>query len=762
MDLIQQCKNSSAEYFSGLFRESVDELSELLIDKTASAKNDRQRSRYLEALKCIKPQCGQLANVYQQALERGFDDFSAGREPSKNTSSEPAQLALVDKSQYEDDVAIRSLATKSSGANSEELWKLNRRFAVARGGKKCTEELNPCGPQQLCAAMRESYRMLDVDPAIKTLLYQRYEQQVLSQAGAHYIQLNKRLAELGVHNTLSFNMVSELKRRAVGGSSQAAVATPPQREAEPNAANDAARLVSGAQSAQESDTSVPLLSPENERRQARVIDAIQAVQQKRSQSGAARTNTMGGASYGAINTDGVVGSADTFTQRELALALGVLQAALQLPMAKQAQPRRVSETEHRLMGELGSAALANAKQKVTAVDADTIDLVGMLFDYMLDDPQLPDGLKSLLSHLHTPYLKVALLDKEFFASASHPARRLLDVMAAAGVRWLREGDDDEKVYQRIRHVVERVINEFDEDLGFFDELFKDFTLFVKVLEKRADLASQRSVEAEKGLDQLRQARDLAEQQIQSRIAGFELPAAIHELLEQPWTDYLVFNYLRHGDSSGQFRSGVAAVEQVVSSIQPQEPGVTSPQLDCSALNAEIKQGFTSLGYDSDKGERLLSALRDAQVQAQEGQLPRLDEQKYASRSRVPGAAITRQLQHQRGREPGRNATAKPMEQANLSAAEQALAEKLSSVSFGTWFEFSRGIGAASQRLKLSWYSSISGNYMFVNHSGVKKAVMALPELLQGMNAGSIIMVERDNKNFFERAISSVLGHLNKS
>jgi hypothetical protein len=762
MDLIQQCKNSSAEYFSGLFRESVDELSELLIDKTASAKNDMQRSRYLEALKCIKPQCGQLANVYQQALERGFDDFSAGREPSKNTSSEPAQLALVDKFQYEDDVAIRSLATKSSGANSEELWKLNRRFAVARGGKKCTEELNPCGPQQLCAAMRESYRMLDVDPAIKTLLYQRYEQQVLSQAGAHYIQLNKRLAEQGVLKTLSFNMASELKRRAVGGSSQAAVATPPQREAEPNAANDAARLVSGAQSAQESDTSVPLLSPENERRQARVIDAIQAVQQKRSQSGAARTNTMGGASYGAINTDGVVGSADTFTQRELALALGVLQAALQLPMAKQAQPRRVSETEHRLMGELGSAALANAKQKVTAVDADTIDLVGMLFDYMLDDPQLPDGLKSLLSHLHTPYLKVALLDKEFFASASHPARRLLDVMAAAGVRWLREGDDDEKVYQRIRHVVERVINEFDEDLGFFDELFKDFTRFVKVLEKRADLASQRSVEAEKGLDQLRQARDLAEQQIQSRVAGFELPAAIHELLEQPWTDYLVFNYLRHGDSSGQFRSGVAAVEQVVSSIQPQEPGVTSPQLDCSALNAEIKQGFTSLGYDSDKGERLLSALRDAQVQAQEGQLPRLDEQKYASRSRVPGAAITRQLQHQRGREPGRKAKAKPLEQANLSAAEQALAEKLSSVSFGTWFEFSRGIGAASQRLKLSWYSSISGNYMFVNHSGVKKAVMALPELLQGMNAGSIIMVERDNKNFFERAISSVLGHLNKS
>lgn len=762
MDLIQQCKNSSVEYFGGLFRESVDELSELLIDKTASAKSDMQRSRYLEALKCIKPRCGQLANAYQQALERGFDDFSAGRELHKDSGSEPVQLALVDKSQYEDDVAIRSLATRSSGANSEELWKLNRRFAVARGGKKCSEELNPCGPQQLCAAMRESYRMLDVDPAIKALLYQRYEQQVLSEAGAHYSELNERLAEQGVLKTLSFTMVSELKRRAAGGSAQAAVATPPRHETEPNAANDAARLVSGAQSAQGSDTALPLLSPENERRQARVIDAIQAVQQKRCQSGAPRTSTMGGASYGTINTDGVAGSADTFTQRELALALGVLQAALQLPMARQAQPRRASETEHLLMGELGSAALANAKQKVTAVDADAIDLVGMLFDYMLDDPQLPDGLKSLLSHLHTPYLKVALLDKEFFASASHPARGLLDAMAAAGARWLREGDDDDKVYQRIRHVVERVINEFDEDLGFFDELLKDFTRFVNVLEKRADLAAQRSVEAEKGLDQLGQARDLAEQEIQNRLGELELPAAIRELLEQPWTDYLVFNYLRHGDTSEQWRSGVEVVEQVVSSIQARDSGATSPQVDCPALNTAIEQGFTSLGYDSDEGERLLAALRDAQGQAQEGRSPRLDEQKYASRSRVPGAAIARQLQQQRGRGPGQIAKEKPLAQVNLSAAEQALAEKLSSVSFGTWFEFNRGIGGPSQRLKLSWYSSISGNYMFVNHSGVKKAVMALPALLQEMNDGSIIMVERDNKNFFERAISSVLGRLNKS
>ena len=49
-------------------------------------------------------------------------------------------------------------------------------------------------------------------------------------------------------------------------------------------------------------------------------------------------------------------------------------------------------------------------------------------------------------------------------------RAFLHMMAAAGARWLQEGDDDEKVYQRIRMVVERIIKEFDDDLAFAEQV----------------------------------------------------------------------------------------------------------------------------------------------------------------------------------------------------------------------------------------------------------------------------------------------------
>jgi hypothetical protein len=71
-------------------------------------------------------------------------------------------------------------------------------------------------------------------------------------------------------------------------------------------------------------------------------------------------------------------------------------------------------------------------EDLSPVDANVIDLIGMLFEYMLNDPVLPNAAKALLSHLHTPYLKVALLDHRVLEDSGHPARRLLDEMVEAG------------------------------------------------------------------------------------------------------------------------------------------------------------------------------------------------------------------------------------------------------------------------------------------------------------------------------------------
>jgi hypothetical protein len=765
MQRYQQVKIQCIEFFGELFAQYSARIPDLLTEQIASADSDRQRNRYLDARNAFAETDKQIEQDYKKALGRFFDEAIDQGEPADNSTAQLSPLSLVDKAQYEDDVAARALASRIAAANAEELWKLNRRMAVLRGGKKFTDECNPCGPHHLCRAVQAALRSLDTDLLVKRFLYQAYQADVLSQVDQYYRQLNEELASQGILKNLGFALARN--PAAAVGRAPTHCATPTQVEhqaaapadhppATPHpmrqpAANDPGATAAGPTG---DNQLAPVVTPEMERRQARVVDAIRSVQRKRTESAQPRTRTASGADYGTMCCDGIEGGRDTFSARDIATALSRVQTGLQLPPKSRTEPGNVGETESKLLGELGQLDDTGKRQKITSLDADTIDLVGMLFDHMLDDPQLPANVKPLLSHLHTPYLKVALLDPGFFASATHPARRLLDLLAAVGVRWLQDGEDDDKVYQRIRHLVERILNEFKDDILFFEELLNDLTRFVRLLEKRATLAERRCRETEKGLDQLNQSKAVAGQEINTRIHGIALNALVRQLLAISWVDYLVYLHLRHGAHSDAWRSALAVIDDIIATTSPRPAGTPKPTAAKREQLAEsVGVGLQSIGCDEQRRAQLLNALRDAQSKATDSE----------ALSAVTGSAarrLTSVARSPKAPQPsatiGDDTNLKP-----LSGREQALAERLSTIEFGSWFEFRMAGKQPRQRLKLSWYSSVSGNYMFVNAAGIKCAVKDLRTLVRGLNVGTIIIIDKESKNLFERAISSVLMRMKK-
>src|SRR5690606_27910182 len=66
-------------------------------------------------------------------------------------------------------------------------------------------------------------------------------------------------------------------------------------------------------------------------------------------------------------------------------------------------------------------ALSNDEQ-------DAIDLVGILFQSLVEANELMQRARAMYGKLVVPYLKVALTDDSMFNRRSHPARRLLDVL----------------------------------------------------------------------------------------------------------------------------------------------------------------------------------------------------------------------------------------------------------------------------------------------------------------------------------------------
>src|SRR5690606_27794361 len=188
--------------------------------------------------------------------------------------------------------------------------------------------------------------------------------------------------------------------------------------------------------------------------------------------------------------------------------------------------------------------------QVDPTDMHTIELVGMLFDYMLSDEQLPDSVKALLSYLHTPFLKMAFLDASFFEKAEHPARLLLNNLAEAGTRWVsNDGTSQYDIFAKIKQIVSRVLEDFENDVRLFAELLLEFSAYMKKIARRQDLLEKRAMEKAEGEDKLREVKLRVNREIRSRTDGKELPSAVLLLLLQPWSDYLAFLLLRYGDKS---------------------------------------------------------------------------------------------------------------------------------------------------------------------------------------------------------------------
>ena len=79
-----------------------------------------------------------------------------------------------------------------------------------------------------------------------------------------------------------------------------------------------------------------------------------------------------------------------------------------------------------------------------------------------------------------------------------------------------------------------------------------------------------------------------------------------------------------------------------------------------------------------------------------------------------------------------------------SPEQLAMLEKLNSIPFGTWFEF-RKPGNPSSRAKLSWRSTVTEKFMFVDQMGVKAAVISMHDLANCMINGRVRILQAGEK-----------------
>ena len=709
-----------------------DNADDTLFEMADRAANNAEQSAYFEAMRDLR--------LKRKGIERGFlqkvfeafanlNQYEIGRAPALDTVSYE-NLTLVQNDELEESVALDAMVAKVMSRDGVALTHLTTRFNTLVS-KKVEDKSNPLGPRQLCEAFLEACRGLGVEIKVKLIILKLFEKYVLADAEHLYAEANQTLIALGVLPELKSVPLRRPPQRTVSSSQGAA----------PAATAEAAEQSAGQ-----------YMDADSQAAFAALRDLLSQV---RGSAALAR----------AMPADAV-----PISSNDLMRLLSHLQSHLPAQTIDEIDVRQ--HLDH-LLTRVSSKS--GRSRVVGQVDEDVINLVSMLFEFILDDRTLPDSLKALIGRMQIPMLKVAVLDKTFFSRGSHPARRLLNEIASAALGWAEHSDGQrDHLYQKIEQVVMRLLNDFVDDPAIFSELLDEFIAFTGDERRRSDLLEQRTRDAEEGRARAELARQDVESVLNERLLGRTLPEVVVRLLQEAWSQVLLLTCLKHGTHSAEWEAALATMDDLIWSVEPHEDPDSRLRLleMVPQLLKSLREGLASAAFDPFSTGEFFSRLEGLHVQAfqrykqveeaplldLEDDLPLVDDPLDAPAAVAPSAAQPAMVAVVEEIVLASPEPAPVMEPEEAFADDDESLRKVDELRVGSWVEIQED-EEHKLRCKLAAVIRPSGRYIFVNRTGMKVLEKTRMSLAVEFRRNAVRLL--DDALLFDRALESVIGNLRR-
>ena len=242
-----------------------------------------------------------------------------------------------------------------------------------------------------------------------------------------------------------------------------------------------------------------------------------------------------------------------------------------------------------------------------------IDVVSMMFDFILEDDEIAPGMKALIGRLQIPILKVAILDKRFFSSRAHPARKLLNRLGEAALKASTSGSDT--LGDSVEESVQHILNRFTDDLAAFDTAL---AMLDEALTNEEEQAAEQAADYAKALlkaEQLKQAGARAHDEIEKRLAKPKVASFIREFLAGYWKEYLCLTYMKEGVVGDGWRAGLDTMDDLLWSVAPKP--ITEDRARLASLLPrlleKLKDGTSQIAMENAERERFLARLAKVHI-----------------------------------------------------------------------------------------------------------------------------------------------------
>jgi len=727
--LLSQCRDLARSKLSRIVAEALDKVENDLFAAAEASTSRAEQQVLFEAMSQVKAHRGDIASSFDRYFNEIYDRRTAASRGLGAPSKEPTlgELTLVDDAAMEEDLVVNDLARKTRNRiDPEQLLGIRARFGHLLSNEQVEDDTaNPLCPEAVFEALKMACGKLPGDFAVKRSLLNAFQPYVAAGITTVYADVNQNLIS---HHVLP-RIKHQVKRAAdigVAGSNPLAASQ----------AMNLAQLMGGSQGAaaaaamtQSQLMALNQLAPpgQNPLAMSGALD-LSALLAGVMNGGAARaqvTRMLADPSRYAMEA--------TLTSTPVSPALMTSLSALQ----SAAMPAGGGAFD--FMSALGDQVRAQSNP----LDQLTIELVTMVFDYILDDKNVPETVKGEISRLQIVAVKAAILDRTFFARRQHPMRQLLDRVAEVAADPDIATEEGTRFILELRAMVDYIVHKFTDDLAIFTAALD--TLEQMVEENRQtrqqELAPTTSELERKEEAEIAHATALAE--IKRRMTR-KTPSFVREFLYQWWGKTLVDAYMkeREGDDSWTHRLGV--VDALVWSVSPLNKGEIQqlasmlPTLMRSLLrgmNAIEMPADARHGFFNQLMQAHTASINAAKAQAKPGQP-------------VPTAAEVARVQEAPVSEPPPEETAEPQPEGDDYFVHTAMA-----LERGAIIEFLDG--AAAVRAKLSWVSPKQTILLFTSSAaGARKlAPKAFAELLRQQKAQVIEVSEA----LMDRVVHAMMG-----
>ncbi|NBW49930.1 MAG: DUF1631 domain-containing protein [Betaproteobacteria bacterium] len=722
--------------------------------RAASMLLDRQSERFLKN--------------YRLELQRSLYEDIAQVWPGMSQLSAPVQaqgqtldgmsLSLIDVDEVHRILLLDRVAQRFNNRFEPLLTALSTKLAALVGNETVSLSENPFRPLVLLKGFMLGWETSALDPQVTEHLVDALEPGHFIDLAPLYADLNSMLTQAGVQATTvhrirkapsSPSNLAPLSSPAPLGAAHQATQTGTQVQGSPVAAGPTAGSGAGAVVTTNSGNrpAWAALAPTGQQ-------IVQQVRNFLHRLGVGRAPAAGAEGFEMSGEDGDGpghGSSIAIPADPALLQyLGAMQAGAgrgsQFQFLQNDQPEGEPAPHRNVLRQLRAQP---AFQDAQELDRGTVDALAEVFDYVFADGAIPAELKVIIGRLQIPVLRAAMMDRDFFLSTEHPARKLVDTLASASVTWTPEKGEQDPLYLRIESTVHRVLLEFDDDLELFSVLLAEFTEFLFECEQQVDIHIEPVTQKENNQEQLNAALAHADEIVHARITALpaHLPLApfLKPFLAMQWRQVIALAWMTEDSHAGHWNHTLDIMDQLIWSTQPKTTSEERQKLVAllpelvRTLNTELDSIHWE-GEDRGNFTRRLIATHMLAIRM-----------KAAAPLDTQGAALEESA--------GEEAMQALDERRAIKLAEQDQSQmdefdaNAQLLTRGVWFE-KVSPDTPPFRCRLSWVSPMRTRFLFTNREGFDAFVLSEREVAAMLRRQELQML--DQAPIVERALNRLM------